>query len=78
MRCDDRLRHNVIKTGLRKLSISYSRISFQDICVKLSLDTAENTEYVVAKAISDGVIDAVIDHENGWMQSKVLGRIFEY
>lgn len=65
-----RLRHNVIKTGLRKISLSYSRISFQDICDKLALETPQNAEFVCAKAIYDGVIDATIDHAQGWMQSK--------
>ncbi|RQM21143.1 hypothetical protein B5M09_002433 [Aphanomyces astaci] len=65
-----RLRHNVIKTGLRKINTSYSKIRFTDICAKLALDTPQNAEFVVAKAIKDGVIDAVIDHKNGWMQSK--------
>lgn len=64
-----RLRHNVIKTGLRKISTSYSRISLSDICSRLSLGDIENTEGVVAKAINDGVIDAVIDHENGFVRS---------
>lgn len=31
-----RLRHNVIKTGLRKIIISYSRISFADIALKVA------------------------------------------
>ncbi|CAK4385753.1 unnamed protein product [Aphanomyces euteiches] len=65
-----RLRHNVIKTGLRKTNTSYSKIRFTDICTKLALDTPQNAEFVCAKAIKDGVIDAVIDHKNGWMQSK--------
>ena len=30
-----RLRHNVIKAGLKKLNISYSRISLADICEKV-------------------------------------------
>ncbi|MFW8062949.1 PCI domain-containing protein, partial [Klebsiella pneumoniae] len=30
-----RLRHNVIRTGLRNISISYSRISLADIAKKL-------------------------------------------
>lgn len=64
-----RLRHNVIKTGLRKLSTSYSRISLADICARLGLGDIENAEGVVAKAINDGVIDAVIDHENGFVRS---------
>lgn len=35
----NRLRHNVIKTGLRKINLSYSRISVQDVCQKLHLDS---------------------------------------
>ncbi|KAJ3330630.1 26S proteasome non-ATPase regulatory subunit [Blyttiomyces sp. JEL0837] len=65
-----RLRHNVIKTGVRMISLSYSRISLRDICVKLQLDSEEDAEYIVAKAIRDGVIDAVIDHTHGYMKSK--------
>ncbi|WVZ65738.1 hypothetical protein U9M48_015054 [Paspalum notatum var. saurae] len=34
-----RLRHNVIRTGLRNISISYSRISLADIANKLRLDS---------------------------------------
>lgn len=71
-----RLRHNVIKTGLRKINISYSRISFTDICTKLALDTPENAEFVCAKAIFDGVIDAVIDHSKGWLQSKEMIDVY--
>jgi 26S proteasome regulatory subunit N3 len=65
-----RLRHNVIKTGLRKINLSYSRISFADICSKLRLDSPADAEFIVAKAIRDGVIDAVIDHAGGFVQSK--------
>lgn len=64
-----RLRHNVIKTGLRMLSSSYSRISLDEICTRLHLDSAEDAEGVVAKAIHDGVIDAVIDHKEGFVRS---------
>ncbi|PPQ81491.1 hypothetical protein CVT25_015663 [Psilocybe cyanescens] len=63
-----RLRQNVIKTGLRRLSLSYSRISLKDICVKLNLDSEENAEYVVTKAIRDGVIEGKMVHEKGWME----------
>ena len=45
-----RLRANVIKTGLRKISVSYSRISLVDVCKKLSLDTIDEAECIVAKA----------------------------
>ncbi|CAG8452911.1 4389_t:CDS:10 [Paraglomus occultum] len=65
-----RLRHNVIKTGIRMISLSYSRIHLRDICLKLHLDSEEDAEYIVAKAIRDGVIDATIDHEHGYMKSK--------
>lgn len=37
-----RLRHNVIKTGLRAISTSYSRISLADISQKLVLDAPED------------------------------------
>jgi len=58
-----RLRHTVIKFGLKKINISYSKISLADIRKKLGLESVEETEHIVAKAIRDGVIDAVIDHD---------------
>lgn len=65
-----RLRHNVIKTALRTLSLAYSRIPLQEICKKLRLDSEEEVEYICAKAIRDGVIEASLDHEKGYMKSK--------
>ncbi|XP_032890956.1 26S proteasome non-ATPase regulatory subunit 3 isoform X1 [Amblyraja radiata] len=65
-----RLRHNVIKTGVRMISLSYSRISLNDIAQKLQLDSPEDAEFIVAKAIRDGVIEASINHERGYVQSK--------
>jgi 26S proteasome regulatory subunit N3 len=44
-----RLRHNVIKTGIRMISLSYSRISLEDIAEKLKLDSSIDAEYIVAK-----------------------------
>ena len=44
-----RLRHNVIKTGVRMINLSYSRISLMDIAQKLMLDSPEDAEYIVAK-----------------------------
>ena len=44
-----RLRHNVIKTGVRMISLSYSRISLEDIAEKLKLDSSIDAEYIVAK-----------------------------
>ena len=65
-----RLRHNVIKTGLKKINMAYSHISLVDVCAKLALESVQDTEYIVAKCIQDGVIDAVIDHESQAMMSK--------
>lgn len=60
----NRLRHNVIKTGLRSINMSYSRISLKDICTKLGLESEQDAAGVVAKAIVDGVIDATIDYDS--------------
>ena len=46
-----RLGHNVLKTGLKKISLSYSRISFKDVAEKLHLSSPEATEFICAKAI---------------------------
>merc|ERR1712032_77695 len=66
----NRLRYNVIKTGLRSINLSYSRISLADICKKLGLETAQDAAGVVAKAVVDGVIDATIDHDQQFLKSK--------
>jgi 26S proteasome regulatory subunit N3 len=71
-----RLRQNVIKTGIRMLSLSYSRISLRDICLRLHLDSEESAEYIVAKAIRDGVIEASLDREHGFMKSKEVGDVY--
>ncbi|KAK1160216.1 26S proteasome non-ATPase regulatory subunit 3-like [Acipenser oxyrinchus oxyrinchus] len=67
-----RLRHNVIKTGVRMISLSYSRISLSDIAQKLQLDSPEDAEFIVAKVReqSEAVIEASINHEKGYVQSK--------
>lgn len=57
-----RLRHNVIKTGLRAISLSYSRISLGDVASKLTLGSREDAEFIVAKAIRDGVIEVSVDY----------------
>jgi 26S proteasome regulatory subunit N3 len=71
-----RLHHNVVKTAVRTISLAYTRITFADIAQKLLLDSPEDAEFIVAKAIRDGVIEAVLDHENGWMQSKDTSDIY--
>ena len=71
-----RLRQNVIKTGIRMMSLSYAKISLRDICLKLDLESEQSAEYIVAKAIRDGVIEASIDHEHGFMKSKDVGDVY--
>ena len=72
-----RLKHTVLKFGLKKLNISYSKISIKDIQTKLGLDSVDETEQIVAKAIRDGVIDAVIDHDHSFMVSSKATDIYE-
>merc|ERR1711913_194375 len=57
-----RLHHNVVKTA--------------DIAKKLRVDSSEDAEHIVAKAIRDGVIEAVLDHESGTMQSKDTSDVY--
>merc|ERR1719408_928927 len=66
----NRLRYNVIKTGLRSINLSYSRISLKDICAKLGLESEQDAAGVVAKAIVDGVIDATIDYDKKCVSSQ--------
>ena len=76
---------------MRTISLAYSRITFADIATKLLLDSSEDAEHIVAKvdqdlrkkkkyfffqAIRDGVIEAVLDHESGTMQSKDTSDVY--
>jgi 26S proteasome regulatory subunit N3 len=71
-----RLHHNVVKTAVRTISLAYSRITFADIASKLLLDSPEDAEFIVAKAIRDGVIEAVLDHDSGTMSSKDTSDVY--
>ncbi|XP_073986684.1 regulatory particle non-ATPase 3 [Rhodnius prolixus] len=71
-----RLRHNVIKTAIRCIGLAYSRITPANIAKKLCLDSPEDAEFIVAKAIRDGVIEATLDPEHGYMQSKEATDIY--
>ncbi len=71
-----RLAHQVVKAGLRKLHMSYSRLSLQDVADRLGLPSAKSAEYVVAKAVRDGVLDATIHHEEGYVQSHDLVDVY--
>jgi len=71
-----RLRHNVIKTGIRQIATSYSKISLLELSQKLNLDNADDAEFIVAKAIKDGVIEAEIDHKNRWLISHDADNVY--
>lgn len=76
-----RLRQNVIRTGLRRLTAAYSRLTIRDIAERLQLpfttqaDVAD-AEMIVAKAVGDGVVDAVIDTEHGVLTARRSGELF--
>lgn len=71
-----RLRSNVIKTGIRIISLSYTKISLKDICIKLHLENESSAEYIVSKAIRDGVIDAKINHQKGFVESNEVSNLY--
>ena len=59
----NRIRQNVIRTGLKSIIKAYSRISFADVSQKLHLNDVDinDVQGIIAKAIKDGIIDAKID-----------------
>ncbi|CCE63129.1 hypothetical protein TPHA_0E00330 [Tetrapisispora phaffii CBS 4417] len=67
-----RLRSNVIKTGIRIISLTYKKISLKDICLRLHLDSEQTVEYMVSRAIRDGVIEAKINNEEGTIETSEL------
>lgn len=50
-----RLNQIVIRIGLRKIYLSYSKISLADVGSKLNIP-AEDVEFIVAKALRDGIL----------------------
>lgn len=64
-----RLRNTVIKTGLRKINLAYSKIPLKTVAKQLGLKSVEDTQWVVAKAIRDGVIEATLNYKTQTMVS---------
>jgi 26S proteasome regulatory subunit N3 len=58
-----RLHQNVLRTGLKRLSIAYSRIPLVDIMTKLSLPSVDDAAYVVMKSIKDGTIEGHLESD---------------
>lgn len=50
-----RLNQIVIRIGLRKIYLAYSAISLDDVGRKLNIP-AEDVEFIVAKALRDGIL----------------------
>ena len=65
-----RLTHTVLKAGLKKIATSYSRISFDDVAKKLRVRSSAEAQTLCAKAVRDGVIDAVLDADEGSLRSR--------
>uniref|UniRef100_A0A8C9H0I7 Probable 26S proteasome non-ATPase regulatory subunit 3 n=1 Tax=Piliocolobus tephrosceles TaxID=591936 RepID=A0A8C9H0I7_9PRIM len=65
-----RIHHNVIKTALRRINLSYSRISISDIGKKIGVESTLDIIGITSKAIHDGVIEATINYENLYMEYK--------
>ena len=43
----------MIKTAVKTISLAYRKITFTDIAEKLHLDSPEDAEFIVAKAIRE-------------------------
>ena len=56
--------------------MAYSRISLNDIQRLLLLENTKDAEYVILKCIKDGVIDAFVDHQGGYMQSREILDVY--
>lgn len=72
-----RLRSNVLKTGIKIICKTYSKIHLRDICLKLKLDSEQTTEYIVAKCIKDNIIEATINYETGVVETFKESVIYE-
>lgn len=65
--------------GLLRLAGDVRRAQqFVEIAVSGSagLPSVQDTESIIGKAIRDGGIDAVLDHEQGWMRSRQVADVY--
>lgn len=70
-----RLHQNVLKTGLRRLYLAYTRIPLSGVAQKLRLPSIDDAEFVVMKAIKDGVFGASNDHHHHHQSTTSAPRI---
>lgn len=48
----------------------------QDVAEKLCLPSADDAEYIAAKAIRDGALDAVVDHAGGFLATREVTDLY--
>ncbi|KAF7458245.1 putative 26S proteasome regulatory subunit RPN3 [Cryptosporidium felis] len=65
-----RLAHNVIRSGLKTICSSYSRIYLDDIADYFGWDNSHDVEGVVTKAIFDKVVEAKINDDIKCVETK--------
>jgi len=71
-----RLRNTVIKTGLRKINLAYSRMKLETVRDRLGMNSVEDTKWVVAKAIRDNIIEARLDYKTNTMISNETHDVY--
>ncbi|KAL7672128.1 hypothetical protein ACOME3_007022 [Neoechinorhynchus agilis] len=71
-----RLRHNVIRSGIRNIGLAYSKISMEDVARKLQIDSAVEAELMVAKAIRNNLVSGKIDHDNSVLMTETSGDVY--
>jgi 26S proteasome regulatory subunit N3 len=71
-----RLHHNVVKTGLRKINVAYTRIGLDDVSAKLNLESAENAAYIITKGVKDGVVEGHLDSERDAFVSNEVPDVY--
>ena len=60
----ERLRRHVIRTGIKTISLAYSKIHLSDIIEKLQMScTTLDLEFIISKMIKDGLIVACVNHD---------------
>lgn len=71
-----RLHRNVVRAGLRKINLAYSKISLPEVASKVGLGSHEDAEFVLAKAIKDGALDATIDPSGSYLTSHSAPEVY--
>lgn len=60
-----RLHQNVLKAGLKRLAVAYSRLPLIDVAAKLGLPSVEDAAFVLMKALKENIIEGRVEWEGG-------------